>query len=92
LPPYSLDAEQGVLGCILVSPADRLPESVKALKDSSEAFHDLRHRCIYEAMIKEAEKNPAFDLILLTQRLKDLGQRPHLHRRDRRVDDNGDPS
>lgn len=74
LPPHSPEAEQGVLGCILLSPVDCLPACVEAFKGTSHAFYDLRHASIYEAMVKEAAQNPAFDLILLSQRLKDLGQ------------------
>ena len=74
LPPHSPEAEQGVLGCILLSPVDCLPACVEAFKGGAEAFYDLRHRSIYEAMVKVADENPAFDLILLGQRLKDIGQ------------------
>jgi len=73
LPPHSPEAEQGVLGCILLSPVECLPAFVEAFKGGSEAFYDPRHRCIYKAMVKAAEQNPAFDMILLVQRLKDLG-------------------
>jgi len=74
LPPHSAEAEQGVLGCILLSPAECLSHCIESLKSGSEVFYDLRHRSIYEAMIREAEQNPAFDLIVLIQRLRDLGQ------------------
>lgn len=73
-PPHSPEAEQGVLGCILLSPADCLPECLEALRGASDAFHDLRHRSLYEAMVVEAAQNPAFDLIVLSQRLRDAGQ------------------
>jgi len=47
LPPHSPEAEQGVLGCILLSPVECLPAFVEAFKGGSEAFYDPRHRCIY---------------------------------------------
>lgn len=74
LPPYSPEAERGVLGCILLSPAECLPACVEALKGASEAFYNPRHAALYEAMVQVAALHPAFDLILLVQRLEDRGQ------------------
>lgn len=72
--PHSLEAEQGVLGCILLSPADSLPECVQAFKGSSEVFHDLRHRSLFESMRSLAETGGVIDLITLSQHLRDRGQ------------------
>ena len=49
LPPHSLEAEQGVLGCCLLSPGDCLDEAREALPDAT-AFYDLRHRTIFEQL------------------------------------------
>ncbi len=74
MPPHSLEAEQGVLGCILLSPADCLPECVQAFRGSNEVFHDLRHRSLFESMRSLAETGGVIDLITLSQHLRDRGQ------------------
>ena len=65
VPPNSVEAEQGVLGCVLLDPKC-LDECAEALKVSS--FYDLRHQEIFEAMIAIG---PSVDTISLYQRLKD---------------------
>lgn len=74
LPPHSIEAEQGVLGCVLLSPADVLPLCIEKLKEGSGIFYDLRHRTIYEACLHLWEATTAFDLITLQQNLKDRQQ------------------
>jgi replicative DNA helicase len=72
LPPHSLEMEQGVLGCIMLSPADGLAECLNKLKgDGSKAFYDLRHQLIYQVMRQMHEQREPIDLITLQQRLKD---------------------
>lgn len=48
LPPHSPEAEQGVLGCVLLAPEECLGECMTRVK--AEAFYDLRHQRIYAAM------------------------------------------
>jgi hypothetical protein len=38
LPPHSVEAEQGVLGCALLSPHDSLGECVEKFRAGSEVF------------------------------------------------------
>jgi replicative DNA helicase len=72
LPPHSIEAEQGVLGCILVSPNDSLGECVEKLKDDGkEAFYDLRHQTIYETLTEMFNARDPIDLITVQQNLKD---------------------
>jgi len=73
LPPHSIEAERGVLGCILLSPKDCLSLCIEKLSNS-EAFYDLRHRTIYETCIHLWEATTGFDLITLQQRLRDKQQ------------------
>lgn len=70
LPPHSVEAEQGVLGCIMLSPLASLEDCWKKIPDP-EAFYDLRHRMIYEAFLKRASKAKGLDLITMQQYLKD---------------------
>lgn len=71
LPPHSTEAEQGVLGCILLSPQDSLDACTLKFKDSAEPFFDLRHRVIYESMVGMFTAAQPIDIITLHQALKE---------------------
>jgi replicative DNA helicase len=74
LPPHSPEMERGVLGCVLLSPNDCMGECIEKLKDNGkEAFYDLRHQTIYEALTTMFDTREAIDIITLQQRLKDKG-------------------
>ena len=73
LPPHSHEMEQGVLGCILLSPNDCLGQCIEKLKAGPEVFYDLRHQTIYEALIAMYDKRDPIDIIMVQQRLKDRG-------------------
>lgn len=74
LPPHSIPAEQGVLGCILLSPGDCTGICVEKLKGGAEAFYDQRHRTLYELLVSMYDTKAPIDLITVQQRLKDAGQ------------------
>src|SRR5579862_4242654 len=71
LPPHAAEAEQGVLGCILLSPNDCMGECIERLKEGEEVFYDLRHQTIFKALAEMYDAREAIDLITLQQRLKD---------------------
>jgi hypothetical protein len=85
LPPHSLEAEQGVLGCCLLAPMDNLPKARKRLGHEEGAeFYDLRHRDIWltlgrmyddrllgKPLSSTATSSDGIDLITVQQRLKD---------------------
>src|SRR5205814_2693497 len=71
LPPHSAEAEQGVLGCILLSPNDCIGECIEKFNSSEEFFYDLRHQTIFRALCEMYDGREAIDLITLQQRLKD---------------------
>jgi replicative DNA helicase len=71
LPPHSTEAEQGVLGCILLSPNDCVGECITKLKGGTEVFYDLRHQTIFDSLAEMFDKREGIDLITLQQRLKD---------------------
>src|SRR5229473_3323351 len=71
LPPNSPEAEQGVLGCIMISPNDCMGECLTELKGGSEVFYDLRHQTIFDMIAEMYDKREAVDIITLQQRLKD---------------------
>src|SRR3989442_1031266 len=71
LPPHSPEAEQGVLGCVLLSPNECMGESIEKLKAGPEVFYDLRHQTIFRALAEMYDSRQAIDVITLQQRLKD---------------------
>lgn len=73
MPPHSTEAEQGVIGCILISPDSALAVCITSFKDGSSVFYDLRHRTIYETAIDRYNSNKAIDIITLVQHLRDNG-------------------
>src|SRR6267142_770190 len=70
LPPHSPEAEQGVLGCVLLSPNDCMGECIEKFKSGAEVFYDLRHQTIFAALAEMYDSREAIDLITLQQRLK----------------------
>jgi replicative DNA helicase len=74
LPPHSIEAEQGVLGCVLLSPGECLGVCIEKFKSGSALFYDLRHRHIYELLVEMYDQREAIDLLTVQQRLKDRKQ------------------
>src|SRR5215831_9634688 len=70
LPPHSLEAEQGVLGCVLLSPNDCMGICIEKFKSGAEVFYDLRHQTIFGVLAEMYDSREAIDLITLQQRLK----------------------
>ena len=71
LPPQNLDAEQSVLGAILLDNAS-LSKAFELITE--EDFYRGAHRLIYQAMVELAESNEVVDQITLTAILKSKGQ------------------
>src|SRR5271168_5322607 len=72
-PPHNLDAEQSVLGAILLS--DRslyalvIEEGLRA-----EDFYRDRHGVIYEAMLALYDESEPVDVLTVTDRLRQTGK------------------
>jgi replicative DNA helicase len=71
LPPHSPEAEQGVLGCILISPNDSMGDCIEKFKGNQEVFYDLRHQTIFKTLAEMYDARQAIDVITIQQRLKD---------------------
>ena len=71
LPPHSPEAEQGMLGCVLLSPNDCMGECIEKFKGKAEVLYDLRNQTIFGVLIEMYDKREAIDIITLQQRLKD---------------------
>src|SRR5204863_1231808 len=68
-PPHSAEAEQGVLGSMLISPRDAIAESVAKIND--EYFYVPAHQTIYTVLVDIWNAGQAIDLITFTQVLRD---------------------
>jgi len=73
LPPHAPEAEQGVLGCILLSPNECLTQVSNRFKANKHAFYDLRHQTIFEALMAIQNAAVPIDIITLQQKIKDIG-------------------
>jgi len=70
LPPHAPEAEQGVLGCVLLSPNECMGECIEKLKQGAEVFYDLRHQTIFSTLVEMYDGRQAIDMITLQQHLK----------------------
>src|SRR5881628_3324914 len=68
-PPHSVDAEQGVLGSMLISPRETIAECVEKINE--EYFYVPAHRTIYDILVELWNAGQAIDLITFTQVLRD---------------------
>src|SRR3989475_12433634 len=68
-PPHSIDAEQGVLGSMLISPRETIAECVEKINE--EYFYVPAHRTIYNVLVDLWNTGQAIDLITFTQVLRD---------------------
>lgn len=67
IPPHDLEAEQAVLGAILI---DKDAVSAVSQLIASDNFYDPRHRDIYDAMLTLYEERKPLDLLTITDVLK----------------------
>src|SRR5438477_10376012 len=68
-PPNSVEAEQGVLGSMLISPRDTIGECVEKINE--EYFYVPAHQTIYTVLVELWNAGQAIDLITFTQVLRD---------------------
>ena len=68
-PPHSVEAEQGVLGSMLISPRDAIAEVVE--KITADYFYVPAHETIFNALVDLWNAGQAIDLVTFTQALRD---------------------
>jgi len=68
-PPHSVEAEQGVLGSMLISPREAIGECVEKINE--EYFYVPAHQTIYNVLVDLWNAGQAIDLITFTQVLRD---------------------
>ena len=71
VPPQNLEAEQAVLGCMMLEP-DTVSLVVEELR--ADDFYSTEHRFIYEAMTRLFDRGDAIDALTLREQLKKDGQ------------------
>ncbi|WP_172254873.1 replicative DNA helicase [Saccharibacillus deserti] len=71
VPPQNLEAEQAVLGAVLLQAESLITVMEKITADD---FYDKSHQMIFEAMVQLGEESQPIDLVTLTSLLKDRGQ------------------
>lgn len=74
LPPHSIEAEQGVLGCCLADPGVALGLSMERIGARREAFYDMRHQALFEVLCEMVSAGKPVDPIILQQTLRDRNQ------------------
>ncbi|MGH7937742.1 MAG: DnaB-like helicase N-terminal domain-containing protein, partial [Chthoniobacterales bacterium] len=67
--PHSVEAEQGVLGSMLISPRDIIAEAVEKINE--EYFYIPAHQIIYGVLVDLWNAGAGIDLITFTQVLRD---------------------
>lgn len=73
LPPHSIEAEQGILGCILLSSSSALTLCRERLPAGPDSFYDSRHQTLYRIMLAMDDEGFAVDTLTLTSELRDHG-------------------
>ncbi len=73
LPPHSIEAEQGVLGCLFLAPLESWERAATKIKDK-EAFYDLRHQTLWQTVAGLVSDGAPIDLITVAERLQASGE------------------
>src|SRR6201994_1154082 len=68
--PHSVEAEQGVLGSMLISPRDAI-NAVVEKKVNADYFYIPAHQTVYTVLVDLWNSNHGIDLITFTQILRD---------------------
>lgn len=74
LPPHSIEAEMGVLGCALMAPGEALGRCIERFKHGAMVFYDLRHQVIFNALVELLDRQAVIDVVTVGQHLKDRNQ------------------
>src|SRR2546423_15398322 len=66
-PPQSVEAEQGVLGSMMIAPQEAIPECVGKIKE--EFFYIPAHQTVFSVLVEQWNNSHAIDLLTFTQTL-----------------------
>ncbi len=73
IPPHSIEAERGVLGCVLLNPTEGVGTCFEHFTRGEDFFYDPRHQTIFSAIVELGDQQAAVDLVTLGARLQDKG-------------------
>lgn len=73
IPPHSLEAERGVLGCVLLAPREGVGACFEQFARGEDFFYDPRHQVIFSTIVELCDQQAAVDLVTLGARLQDKG-------------------
>ena len=73
LPPHSDEAEQGIIGCILLAPTESMVECVEGFQ-GRDVFYNLQNQIVYDMLVEMWEEKTHIDAITTIQRVKDQGR------------------
>jgi len=73
IPPHNLEAEQAVIGAILLD-NDAVSDVVNIIGRSNEMFYSATHQAIYSAMLAIIDKGRPVDGITLAEQLREDGK------------------
>lgn len=71
LPPQSLEAEQAVIGALLVNPI-AITRVIESLKPAS--FYKQAHKIIYSVIVSLYNANEPIDVVTVSEQLRDMGK------------------
>lgn len=74
LPPHAIDAERGILGCMMLDPMRCIPDFLRRVIAGPGAFYDIRHQVIGSTLVTMYDSGASIDLITVQQRLRDEEQ------------------
>ena len=74
LPPHSVEAEQGVLGCMLLSPSTVIDVCVEKLRAGAKMFYEVRHQHLYTTLLSLHRASKPVDTITVVEALRTLGE------------------
>ena len=77
VPPHSIEAEQSVLGAILLESS--CLNAVMEILPRADYFYQVNNRMIYEAMLEMFTEGKPIDYITVLERLRDFEQALHEH-------------
>lgn len=70
IPPHSMEAEQNVLGILLLA-GDKIDTAIELVKPKD--FYNPAHTKIYQAMINLSQKSAPIDLVTVIEELRKMG-------------------
>lgn len=74
LPPHSIEAEMGLIGCVLLGGRDTFLEALESITSTAD-FYDLKHQVIWQALLDmDVANKPIHDINIVRQTLKDANQ------------------